>query len=97
MDDTTPIVREDYEDIKDSQANGRDGEEIDSYHFSDMIAKKRHPSLCRLPIFRHQSRHCSFGNLKPELQQFSMDARRSPDRIGGSCYAARCLRATTSD
>ena len=51
---------------------------------SDMIAKKRHPGLIGLPVFRHQSRNRALGNLKPELQQFSMDARGSPDGIGGN-------------
>jgi hypothetical protein len=59
-------------------------EEINGYELSDMIAKKRHPGLIGLAVFRHQSRNRPFGNLKPELQQFSMDARRSPDGIGGN-------------
>ena len=79
VDDSATIVRQDNEDIQDSQTNRCDCEEINGYQLSNMIAKKRHPSLSGLPVLRHQSRNRPFGNLKPEFQQFSMDARRSPD------------------
>jgi len=49
-----------------------------------MIAKKRHPSLSGLPVLRHQSRNSALGNLESEFQQLTVDARGSPDRIGGS-------------
>jgi hypothetical protein len=84
VDDAATIVRHDDEDIKDSQANCCDREEINGHQLSDMIPKKRHPGLCGLPVLRNQSRNRPFGNLKPKLQQFSMDARRSPDGIGGN-------------
>ena len=62
-------------DIRDSQANGRDGEEIDGYHLPDMIAQKRHPCLRRLPIFfGHQLRNSALETSNPSFQQFSMDA-----------------------
>ena len=48
-----------------------------------MISKKGHPGLSRLAVLvRHQSRNRPLGNLKPEFQQFPMDARGSPDGIG---------------
>src|SRR5262245_59672546 len=45
VDDAATIVRQDNEDIQDSQTNRRDFEEINRYQLSHMIAKKRHPSL----------------------------------------------------
>jgi hypothetical protein len=70
--------------IEDSQANCCDREEINGHQLSDMIPKKRHPGLCGLPVLRNQSRNRPFGNLESKLQQFSMDARRSPDGIGAT-------------
>ena len=55
VDDAATIVRQDDEDIQDSQTNRRDCEEINGYQLSNMIAKKRHPSLNGLPVFRQQS------------------------------------------
>jgi hypothetical protein len=45
VDDAATIVRQDDEDIQDSQTNRRDCEEINGYQLSNMIAKKRQPSL----------------------------------------------------
>jgi len=82
VDDTTSIVRQDNEDIEDLQANRCDCEEINGYQLPNMISKKGRPSLSRLAVLvRHQSRNRPLGNLKPEFQQFSMDARGSPDGI----------------
>src|SRR5215813_1524140 len=49
-----------------------------------MVAKKRHPRLGGLPVFRHQSRDGSLGNYESEFQQLTVDARGSPEGIGGS-------------
>ena len=84
VDDAATIVRQDDEDIEDSQTNRRDCEEINGYQLSNMIAKKRQPSLSGLSVFRHQSGNRPLGNLKAELQQLPMDAWRSPDGIGPS-------------
>src|SRR5215510_8307757 len=84
VNDAATIVGQDDEDIKDTQANRCDREEIDGYQLSDMIAEKRRPGLSGLSVMRHQSRNGPFGNLKAEFQQFAMDSWRSPDRIRGS-------------
>src|SRR5215470_19599311 len=82
-DDAASIVRQDNEDIDDLQANRCDCEEINGYHLPNMISKKGRPGLSRLAVLvRYQSRNRPLGNLKPEFQQFSMDARGSPDGIG---------------
>jgi hypothetical protein len=69
------------------ETNRRNCEEINGHQLSDMIAKKRHPSLRGLSLLWHQSRNRPLGNLKPEFQQLAMDAWGSPDGIGGSCSA----------
>src|ERR1700757_5085324 len=50
-------MRQDDEDIQDLQTKRRDCEEINGYQLSNMIAKKRHPSLSGLSLLRHQSRN----------------------------------------
>jgi len=55
VDDSATIVRQDDENIQESQTNRRDCEEINGYQLSHMIAKERHPRLSGLPFFRHQS------------------------------------------
>src|SRR5262245_13153891 len=77
VDHAATIVRQDDEDIQNSQLNRCDRKEIDGYHLPDMISKERHPRLRGFPVFGHQSRNGSLRNLKPEFQQFSMNARRS--------------------
>src|SRR5215468_4551178 len=85
VDDAASIVRQDNEDIEDLQANRGDCEEINGYHLLNMISKKGRPGLSRLAVLvRYQSRNRPLGNLIPEFQQFSMDARGSPDGIGAS-------------
>jgi len=47
-----------------------------------MIAQEGPPSLAaRLPSFRHVLGDARLRDLKPELEQFAVDARRAPKRI----------------
>jgi hypothetical protein len=84
VDNAATIVSQDDEDIQDLETKRRDCEEINGYQLSNMIAKKRHPSLSGLPVLWHQSRNSPLGNLEPEFQELTVDTWGSPDGIGGS-------------
>lgn len=80
--DAAAVMGQNYENVEHAQPNRRNREEIYGNHLADMILQKRHPRLRRIPApLWHQSRNGAFGNLKVKLQQFSVDARRSPQGI----------------
>src|SRR5215471_1940580 len=86
MQNTSTIMREDDENIKHAELDGRDCEEVDRDHLPDVISKKRHPGLRRLSrLLRHQPRHSPFRNLKSKFFQFTVYPRCSPCRIS-SCH-----------
>src|SRR5215469_4767742 len=84
MQNTATVMRQDDEDIQHSKLYGRNREEVDRDHLTDMISKERHPGLRWFScLLRHQARNCSLRNLESQLFQFTMYSWCSPCRIGG--------------
>ena len=79
-------MRQDDQDVKDLESEGGDGEEVDGNHPVEVIAKKG------LPVGRrwaarardHVFGNASLGNVEPELEQFPVDSRSTPQRIGAA-------------
>jgi hypothetical protein len=84
VDDPPAMVGKHDEDEQDAQARGGHGEEIDGNQVSDMVGEERPPGLRRLGApFPHQAGHGALGHIDTELQEFAMDARGAPQRVGG--------------
>jgi hypothetical protein len=80
--DAPPIVDEDDEDEQDPAGERRDREEVDRDSRAEMVLEERAPALRGwLPPPRHQPRDRPLRDLKPQLQQFPMDARRTPEWV----------------
>ena len=77
------IVAQNDQDEKDPECCGRNCEEIKCDNFFGMVLKKCPPRLRRRSTaLDHVLRDRSLRNLIPKLQQFSMNPRRAPQRIG---------------
>ena len=64
-----------------------DGEEIHCSNGLAMVSEERQPSLQRIWISRSAldpSRDASFREIETQLEQFTVNARRSPGRILGN-------------
>jgi hypothetical protein len=62
--------------------NGRDNEQVHGGDIWSMIAQKGTPSLAgRPPPFDHVLGDARLRDLKPELEQFAVNAWRTPKRI----------------
>src|SRR5215471_10855486 len=84
MQNTATVMRQDDEDIKHTELDGRNRKEVDRDHLADVISKKRHPGLRRPScLLGHQARHGPFGNLESQLFQFTVYAWCSPCWISG--------------
>src|SRR5215204_3579172 len=80
--DAAPIVGEDDEDEQDPAGERRDREEVDRDRRAEMVLEERAPALTGWrPPPRHQPRDRPLRDLKPQLQQFPMDARRTPEWV----------------
>ena len=78
-----PIVAQNDQDEKDSDGCGWHCEEIECDELIGVILKKCPPCLGRwLTTPDHVIRQRGLGDVDPELQQFSMNSRRTPQRIG---------------
>ena len=79
------VIREaDYDDegIEQVKANGRSNEQVHGGNVGRVITQKGAPSLAwRSASLDHVLGHARLSDLKPELEQFAMDARRSPERV----------------
>ena len=73
-----PIPINDDEDIEQVKANGRGNEQV---HGGDVERMMRHPRGGRSASLDHVLRDAGLSDLKAELEQLAMDARRSPQRI----------------
>ena len=72
----------DDEDIEQVKTNGRGNEQVDSGDVGRMAAQEGAPSRGgRSASLDHILRDAGLSDLKAELEQFAMDARRSPQRI----------------
>src|SRR5882724_7715950 len=85
--DLTPVVADDKKAIQSSKGERWDGKEV---HCSDglaMIPEERQPSLRGVWISRGSpdpSRDTPFREIETQLEQFAVNARRSPSWILGN-------------
>ena len=84
VDDATAIMADDEEAVEYSESDSWDREEIHRRNRFSVISQEGEPALGALRISRrslHPSRDRSFGNVEPEHQELSVDARCTPSRI----------------
>jgi hypothetical protein len=73
---------DDDDDIEQVEANGWDNEQIRGGDIRCMVAQKGEPPLRGWPIsLDHVLGDAGLSDLKAELEQFAVDARRAPQRI----------------
>src|SRR6201985_366875 len=84
----SPAVPHDQQSIEQSKRDCRHDEHI---HRSDpvgVVAEERPPALgWRVSSFGHVLGHAGLSDIDAELEEFSMDPRRSPQRIGNAHLA----------
>ncbi len=84
MQDSSTVVTYDEEAIEHTEVNDWNREEIHRGDGFPMIAKEDEPTFCWLGVPRrsfHLAGDRSFGQLKPQREEFTMDVRRSPGRV----------------
>src|SRR5258707_8153721 len=80
------IVSDDKETIQHSESECWNGEKVHCGNYLAVILHKRLPALRRARVLRrllNPTRNSSFCDIKPELQQFPVDAWRAPSRVLG--------------
>ena len=81
-DEISAIQPDDDEGIEQVEANGRDNEQVHGGNVRRMITQKGAPSLARRPSpLDHVLGDARLRDLKPELEQFAVNAWRAPKRI----------------
>ena len=85
---SSPAVFDDEEAIKSSELQCGNREEVEGGDDLAMIVEECEPPLSLIPSMSsletlQVARNRWFGHVEPELEQFAMDARRSPARILG--------------
>ena len=82
--DAPAIVRQQDQYEQQAAARRRDHEEIRRHDLAHVIAQERMPCLRRrLTSTDHVLGNARLPDLNTELQQFAVDARCAPERIGG--------------
>ena len=87
MQDLTPVVADNKKSIQNTERERWDGEEVHRRNDLTMVSEERQPSLCGIWISRSApdpSRDTPFRELETQLEQFPVNARRSPGRILGN-------------
>src|SRR6476620_1732094 len=87
---------DDDEDIEQIEANGRNNEQVHGGDVRRVVTQEGAPALGRRSTsLDHVLRDARLSDLKAELEQLAMDARRTPQRIFGAhpprthgCYRA---------
>jgi len=83
MEEASPIMRQDDKDIENSESDGRHHEEVRRDQLLRVVFQESAPRLGGwLSLTNHVLGHGGLGYFDTELEQFPMDARRSPERIG---------------
>jgi hypothetical protein len=85
--DLTPVVAEDEKAVQNTKRERWDGEEVHRNNCLTMVSEERQPSLHRICISRGSpdpSRDTPFREIETQLEQFAVNARRSPGRILGN-------------
>ena len=78
-------VREDDEDEQHARGDRRLGEEIDRHQCADMVLKEGAPRLGGWPTpTGQQSRDRPLRHVQAEFEEFAVNARRAPERVGVS-------------
>jgi hypothetical protein len=73
---------DDDETVQQPEADGGHDKEIDDGNVGSVIAQKRAPSLGRQPSpLDDVSGDCRLGHLEAQLEQFPVNARRTPQDI----------------
>ena len=86
MQDLPPVVADD-EALQNTKRERWDGEESHCRNGLAMVSEERQPSFHRIWISRSSpdpSRDTPFRELETQLEQFAVNARRSPGRILGN-------------
>src|SRR6516164_6303036 len=82
MENPATVVSQDQEYVQHLKANGRHREEVDRYHGLDVILHEGPPGLRRwLAASRYILGNTGLADVDAQLEQFAVDARRSPQRI----------------
>jgi hypothetical protein len=87
-----PPVMQDNEAKQHPKCDRRNDEKIDGGDCLGVIVQKGPPGLrWRTTSPRHVLRHRRLGDIDPEFEQLTMNARRSPQRIGAADLADQVL------
>src|SRR5712671_6793771 len=84
MQDLTPVVADDEKAVQNTKRERWDGEKVHRSNSLAMVAEERQPSLHWVRISRGSadpSRDTPFREIETQLEQFAMNARRSPGWI----------------
>jgi hypothetical protein len=84
MQDLTPVVADDEKAVQNTESERWDGEKVHRSNGLAMVSEERPPSLHRVWISRgppDPSRDTPFREIETQLEQFAMNARRSPGWI----------------
>ncbi len=82
-------MQQDHEYVEDPEGRGRHDEEVDGDEVGEVVLKERSPGLRRwFRATRHEPGNGALRNPEPEVEQFSMDAWRAPERRHGSTDAS---------
>src|ERR1700746_966472 len=84
--DLTPVVADDEKTIQKTERERWDGEEVHCRNGLTMVSEEGQPLLHRIWISRclpDPSRDTPFRDVETQLEQFAVNARRSPGRILG--------------
>jgi hypothetical protein len=83
MNDFSPVVVKHDQGIEDPKRRGGDNEHIDRHGVSQVIVQKAAPSRGGGPgASRQIPPDRGLADINAELEQFAMDARRAPERVG---------------
>src|ERR1700680_4114768 len=81
-DEVSAAESDDDEGIEQIEADGRDNEQVHGGNVGRVVTQEGPPSLAgRPPPFDHVLGDARLCDLKPELEQFAVDAWRAPKRI----------------
>src|SRR6266853_1014870 len=81
-DEVSAAEPDDYEGIEQVETDGRNNEQLHGGNVRRVVAQEGSPSLAGWPpSFDHVLGDARLRDLKPELEQFAVDAWRAPKRI----------------
>ena len=82
MKNPTAVVGQHEKHVQDLKSNGRHDEEVDGYKILEVMIEESATGLGgQLPAPHHVLADTGFANRDAELEQFAVDAWRTPQRI----------------